>query len=84
MSVVKSFKFPVFKPAAAKLWQGLTTRDKTLALESYCSHCGRTRLMVNVKGQTVESQGFLLLEGECVKCSAPLGRIVNVLLTESN
>ena len=79
MSDVKSFKFPVLTPAANKLWQSLTTRDKTLALESYCSPCGRTRLMVNVKGQTVESQGFLLLEGECVKCSAPLGRIIQVI-----
>ena len=84
MSNLKSFKFPVFTPAATKFWQGLTTQDKTLALESYCSPCGRARVMVNVKGQTVESRGVLLLEGECVKCSAPLGRIVKVLLTESN
>ena len=84
MSVVKFFKFPVFTPAAANLWQDLTTRDKTLALESYCSPCARTRLMVNVKGRTVESQGFLLLEGECIKCSAPLGRIMKVASMECN
>lgn len=84
MSDVKSFKFPAFTVAANKLWRGLTAQDKTLALESYCSPCGRARVMVNVKGRTVESQGFLLLEGECVKCSAPLGRIVKVASIECN
>ena len=64
-----------FTPQAARRWEELDARSKTLILNNvWCVRCRKSTTIVRFDAKI--EQGDLILQGECIKCGGSVARVI--------